>query len=147
MTIDELKSGFLSRGYEVISKQDNIGYMLIPIKDPYCLWDSFENKEALEKFYLNPNIGSTDKPEVKHTIYVPDTSIPFLSLKDEVQHCLDNANIEAHVHGAKRGEHHVRITSKTNIDGMRFNNGRHIISICLATTMFGYTYYICGRVK
>lgn len=147
MTIDELKSGFLSRGYEVISKQDNIGYMLIPIKDPYCLWDSFENKEALEKFYLNPNIGSTDKPEVKHTIYVPDTSIPFLSLKDEVQHCLDNANIEAHVHGAKRGEHHVRITSKTNIDGMRFNNGRHIISICLATTMFGYTYYIRGRVK
>lgn len=147
MTIDELKSGFLSRGYEVISKQDNIGYMLIPIKDPHCLWDSFENKEALEKFYLNPNIGSTDKPEVKHTIYVPDTSIPFLSLKDEVQHCLDNANIEAHVHGAKRGEHHVRITSKTNIDGMRFNNGRHIISICLVTTMFGDTYYIGGRVK
>ena len=147
MTIDELKSGFLSRGYEVISKQDNIGYMLIPIKDPHCLWDSFENKEALEKFYLNPNIGSTDKPEVKHTIYVPDTSIPFWSLKDEVQHCLDNANIEAHVHGAKRGEHHVRITSKTNIDGMRFDNGRHIISICLATTMFGDTYYIGGRVK
>ena len=147
MTIDELKSGFLSRGYEVISKQDNIGYMLIPIKDPYCLWDSFENKEALEKFYLNPNIGSTDKPEVKHTIYVPDTSIPFLSLKDEVQHCLDNANIEAHVHGAKRGEHRVRITSKTNIDGMRFDNGRHIISICLATTMFDDTYYIGGRVK
>ena len=147
MTIDELKSGFLSRGYEVISKQDNIGYMLIPIKDPHCLWDSFENKEALEKFYLNTNIGSTDKPEVKHTIYVPDTSIPFLSLKDEVQYCLDNANIEAHVHGAKRGEHHVRITSKTNIDGMRFNNGRHIISICLATTMFGDIYYIGGRVK
>ena len=49
MTIDELKSGFLSRGYEVISKQDNIGYMLIPIKDPHCLWDSFENKEALQK--------------------------------------------------------------------------------------------------
>ena len=147
MTIDELKSGFLSRGYEVISKQDNIGYMLIPIKDPHCLWDSFENKEALEKFYLNPNIGSTDKPEVKHTIYVPNTSIPFLSLKDEVQYCLDNANIEAHVHGAKRGEHHVRITSKTNIDGMRFNNGRHIISICLTTTMFGDTYYIGGRVK
>lgn len=147
MTIDELKSGFLSRGYEVISKQDNIGYMLIPIKDPHCLWGSFENKEALEKFYLNPNIGSTDKPEVKHTIYVPDTSIPFLSLKDEVQYCLDNANIEAHVHGAKRGEHHVRITSKTNIDGMRFDNGRHIISICLATTMFGDAYYIGGRVK
>lgn len=147
MTIDELKSGFLSRGYEVISKQDNIGYMLIPIKDPHCLWDSFENKEALEKFYLNPNIGSTDKPEVKHTIYVPDTSIPFWSLKDEVQYCLDNANIEAHVHGAKRGEHHVRITSKTNIDGMRFDNGRNIISICLATTMFGDTYYIGGRVK
>ena len=147
MTIDELKSGFLSRGYEVISKQDNIGYMLIPIKDPHCLWDSFENKEALEKFYLNTNIGSTDKPEVKHTIYVPDTSIPFLSLKDEVQYCLDNANIEAHVHGAKRGEHHVRITSKTNIDGMRFDNGRHIISICLATTMFGDIYYIGGRVK
>ena len=147
MTIDELKSGFLSRGYEVISKQDNIGYMLIPIKDPHCLWDSFENKEALEKFYLNTNIGSTDKPEVKHTIYVPDTSIPFLSLKDEVQYCLDNANIEAHVHGAKRGEHHVRITSKTNIDGMRFDNGRHIISICLATTMFCDTYYIGGRVK
>ena len=145
MTIDELKSGFLSRGYEVISKQDNIGYMLIPIKDPHCLWDSFENKEALEKFYLNTNIGSTDKPEVKHTIYVPDTSIPFLSLKDEVQYCLDNANIEAHVHGAKRGEHHVRITSKTNIDGMRFDNGRHIISICLDTTMIGDKYYIGTR--
>ena len=56
-------------------------------------------------------------------------------------------NIKVHVHGAKRGEHHVRITSKTNIDGMRFDNGRHIISICLATTMFGDTYYIGGRVK
>ena len=51
MTIDELKSGFLSRGYEVISKQDNIVYMLIPIKDPHCLWGSFENKEAYR--YLN----------------------------------------------------------------------------------------------
>ena len=46
MTIEELKSGFLSRGYEVISKQDNIGYMLIPNKDPDCLSDSFEHEEA-----------------------------------------------------------------------------------------------------
>lgn len=144
MTIEELKSGFLSKGYDVISKQDGIGYMLIPIQDIHCMWESFEDKEELERFYLNQGISEIKKSE---SIMNVSSSTKLLSLKDEVRHCLNEANIDAIVYGAKKGEHHVKIISKTNIDGMMFQSGKNTIKICFATDNLGNKFYIGGRIK
>lgn len=49
--------------------------------------------------------------------------------------------------GRKKGEHHVKIISKTNIDGMMFQSGKNTIKICFATDNLGNKFYIGGRIK
>ena len=145
LSLKELKIEYLERGYNLIKGGGENNYVLIPINKPHSLWGSFDTLESLENYLTTLDKKCVVKREV---IIVPiKKEIRFFSLKDEIEHCLKANNIEALVYGAKSGEHHVKILSKSNIDGMIFDSGCHKMVIGICSDMFGNTFYVGSRMK
>lgn len=143
MTYEELQQAYLEKGYDLIKSPYNV-YVLIPIKNSHNGWSTFENLSSLEKALEklnNPKEEKKSKP-----LFVPK-ELRFFSLKEEITHCLKAMDIDSIVFPAKRGEHHCKIVSKTNLDGMKFDCGKHIICIFATSDMFGNKYYVGGRAK
>lgn len=142
MTYEELQQAYLEKGYDLITSPYNM-YVLIPIKNPHTGWSSFDNLSSLEQALEKLNSPKEEKPK---PLFVPQ-ELGFYSLQEEITHCLKAMDIDGIVFPAKPGEHHCKIVSKTNLDGMKFNSGKHIICIFATSDMFGNKYYVGGRAK
>lgn len=146
MDFNELKQLYTEYGFElVVGLADN--YVLIPQNKhlPLASFDSLSSLEKALKKYVeeeeSKKLPQTNKP----TLYVEDDM--YYSLQDEISNCLKSNNIDAIVFKANKGEHHCKIISSTDIDGMTFYNGKHKIRISVCYDMFGNTFYVGGRIK
>lgn len=153
MTEKEITDAYRKFGYHFERGGGESNYVLIPIKDYASLWTSFESLESAEKALHNLEAKANEKPEDE----VKSNPIPrpqtisnknyFLSLRDEVRYCLRIYDIQAYVWPAKCGEHHVKVSSDTNLDGLVFDSGAHKISFGACTNMFGQKFFVAGRKK
>lgn len=147
MNFNELKQLSAEYGFELVSGfADN--YVLIPQNKslPWASFDSLSSLEkALKKYVEEEERKKLPQTNKKPTLYVEDNM--YYSLQDEISNCLKSNNIDAIVFKANKGEHHCKIISSTNLDGMKFYNGKHKISISVCSDMFGNTFYVGGRIK
>lgn len=145
MTEEKLKSIYANKGYDLVRGGGEHNYVLIPINKPNFLWGSFDSLKSAEQALKQ--LGEIKNAVKQAPHFINKEKRTFFSLKDEVEYCLNANGIKAVVCAAKKGEHTVKIWSDTDINGLRFDSGRHKIYIGICSDMFGNKFYTGGRVR
>lgn len=109
MDFETIRELALSHHYELITTQDGKGYMLVPMRNPHCMWGRFDSlEEVFNKLHSSDKIIVLTENKKRH--YYLKENVCY-TLKDNAL-CLNKCGFDVIVLGAKKGEHNCVVVCK-----------------------------------